>query len=220
MGDKKPKSPCVKRCRIDRDSGLCVGCQRTRGEISNWKRLSAAQRAEVLQSIELRRASATATGKRSQPRKTLSKALCRLLADTHVLALKAHGLRWNLEGPLSVAVGPLLDEQRVELGAAADQLAQRIRELEAPVPDSVGAIRRLASLQRASKQAPNAKTMIRQLARDQAAIARSAHAMLVTAHSAEDGASAELLALRAQAHERAANMLRALTRQKPAPRTS
>lgn len=219
MGDKEPKSPCVKRCKIDKDSGLCVGCMRTRSEISNWKRLSAVQRQDVLQAIELRRASARTTPKGGQSRKALAKGLCRLLADAHALALKNHGLRWNLEGPLSTALGPLLDEQRADLAAAADRLAQQIRTLGATVPDSLGALRRLSSLRRTARRTLTARARIRQYVREQAATAEAARALLAAARSADDRAIAELLTLRAQAHDHAARTLQALIRQSPARRT-
>lgn len=219
MSDKKPKSPCVKHCKIDKVSGFCVGCKRTRSEISGWKRLSVVQRQEVLQAIELRRASAKTMPKGGQPRKALAKGLCRLLADTHALALKTHGLRWNLAGPLSAALGAWLDEQRADLGGAADQLAQRIRVLGATVPDGLDVLRRLSSLQQAARRTLTARALIRQHARDQAATAEAARSVLAAARSADDGAIAELLTLRVQAHDHAAKTLRALVRQEPAPPT-
>ena len=218
MGDRKPKSPCVKRCKIDKDSGLCTGCQRTQDEISSWKRLSTAQREEVLQAVQLRRTSPAASAKGSQSHKSLAKALCRLLADTHALGLKAHSLRWNAQGPLSGTLQPVLEGQRAELGTAADQIAARIRALDAPVPDGVGAVRRLACVRQSAKKPSTARAMIRQLARDQAAVARSARSILAAARGAGDDPSAQLLARRVQAHEQAAERLRALIRREPASR--
>jgi len=40
-------SPCVALCRIDATSGLCEGCARTLGEISDWLILEPAERFEV-----------------------------------------------------------------------------------------------------------------------------------------------------------------------------
>ena len=216
MGDRKPKSPCVKRCKIDKDSGLCMGCQRTRREISSWRRLSTPPREEVLQVVQLRRSAAAAPG--GQSRKALAKALCRLLADTHALSLKAHGHQWNARGPLSERLEPMLKNQRAELGAAADEIAGRIRALEVPVPDSVGAVRKLACVRQSARQPSTTKAMIRQLARDQAVAARSARSMLAAAHGARDEPCAQLLAQRAQVHERAAELLRALIRREAASR--
>ena len=37
-------SPCVEICIIHPESGLCLGCRRTAGEISRWSRMSPEQR--------------------------------------------------------------------------------------------------------------------------------------------------------------------------------
>jgi len=33
-------SPCVGLCAIQRESGFCIGCHRTGGEISSWSAMS------------------------------------------------------------------------------------------------------------------------------------------------------------------------------------
>lgn len=55
MGKKKLKSPCIDICKIDKDSGLCRGCLRTRKEISRWSDYSTKERKAVLDVIETRR---------------------------------------------------------------------------------------------------------------------------------------------------------------------
>ncbi|MES2944848.1 MAG: YbaK/EbsC family protein, partial [Pseudomonadota bacterium] len=47
-------SPCISVCRIHADSGLCEGCFRTLGEISNWSRSSADAQRQLWQVIILR----------------------------------------------------------------------------------------------------------------------------------------------------------------------
>ena len=46
-------SPCVDICRLNAD-GLCVGCRRTLGEISEWPHASDARRLEILRELKLR----------------------------------------------------------------------------------------------------------------------------------------------------------------------
>jgi predicted Fe-S protein YdhL (DUF1289 family) len=46
-------SPCVNVCRLDA-RGLCVGCRRTIGEISEWSRASETRRREILRVLALR----------------------------------------------------------------------------------------------------------------------------------------------------------------------
>jgi predicted Fe-S protein YdhL (DUF1289 family) len=40
------ESPCVKLCIIHEESGLCMGCYRTRHEIAGWSRMGAVERRE------------------------------------------------------------------------------------------------------------------------------------------------------------------------------
>ncbi len=40
----EPQSPCRKVCVIHPESGLCIGCLRTREEIAAWPRMTAEER--------------------------------------------------------------------------------------------------------------------------------------------------------------------------------
>ena len=42
------KTPCVKVCVVDGQTGSCLGCGRTLGEIAQWARFSDEQRDEVM----------------------------------------------------------------------------------------------------------------------------------------------------------------------------
>jgi hydroxymethylglutaryl-CoA lyase len=48
-------SPCINVCRMDAQTGLCLGCFRTIEEIADWSRASDAQRLRVLLAVERRR---------------------------------------------------------------------------------------------------------------------------------------------------------------------
>ena len=48
------QSPCIDICRLDAQ-GLCIGCRRTIGEISEWSRATDARRREILSELEGRR---------------------------------------------------------------------------------------------------------------------------------------------------------------------
>lgn len=47
-------SPCVKICKIDTETGYCVGCLRAIAEISNWAQYTDAQRRQIVTDIESR----------------------------------------------------------------------------------------------------------------------------------------------------------------------
>jgi predicted Fe-S protein YdhL (DUF1289 family) len=42
------KTPCVKVCVVDGQSGNCLGCGRTLGEIARWASFSDAERENVM----------------------------------------------------------------------------------------------------------------------------------------------------------------------------
>jgi uncharacterized protein len=48
-------SPCVNVCVVDGESGLCVGCYRTLGEVAAWTGFSDAERAAIMAGLEARR---------------------------------------------------------------------------------------------------------------------------------------------------------------------
>lgn len=48
-------TPCVQVCAVDGQSGLCLGCFRTLGEIAGWHRFSDAERAALMAALPLRR---------------------------------------------------------------------------------------------------------------------------------------------------------------------
>jgi predicted Fe-S protein YdhL (DUF1289 family) len=57
------KTPCIKVCVVDGQSGNCLGCGRTLGEIAQWARLSDAERDGVLALLPARIDALRAAGK-------------------------------------------------------------------------------------------------------------------------------------------------------------
>lgn len=48
-------SPCINLCKMDAQSGLCLGCQRSIEEITRWSRADDAERARILAAVAERR---------------------------------------------------------------------------------------------------------------------------------------------------------------------
>ena len=48
-------TPCVKVCVVEGESGLCLGCFRTLGEIAAWGSLPEAERAALMAELPARR---------------------------------------------------------------------------------------------------------------------------------------------------------------------
>jgi len=49
------KTPCIKVCVVDGESGLCLGCFRKLSEVAQWARLTDAERDEVMAALPGRR---------------------------------------------------------------------------------------------------------------------------------------------------------------------
>jgi predicted Fe-S protein YdhL (DUF1289 family) len=60
MSKKKAKSPCIDICKMDKATGFCKGCLRTKQEIKNWKEFSKPERREISDLIALRKANSKA----------------------------------------------------------------------------------------------------------------------------------------------------------------
>jgi predicted Fe-S protein YdhL (DUF1289 family) len=46
------KSPCIDVCKIDYESGYCIGCNRTIEEITNWSILNDQQKKKILTKVK------------------------------------------------------------------------------------------------------------------------------------------------------------------------
>ncbi|MBW7056003.1 DUF1289 domain-containing protein [Paracoccus bogoriensis] len=51
-----PTSPCIRLCRIDETSGLCIGCLRSLDEIARWAAMTIDQQQAVLDALPARKA--------------------------------------------------------------------------------------------------------------------------------------------------------------------
>jgi len=68
------ESPCIKLCRIDPDSALCLGCWRSLDEIAAWGGMSPDARRAVMRQLPDRR-SAHDSGKDQGPTNRAGPAL-------------------------------------------------------------------------------------------------------------------------------------------------
>lgn len=46
------ESPCVAVCKIDHESGYCIGCNRTIEEITNWSSFNDIQKKKILMKVK------------------------------------------------------------------------------------------------------------------------------------------------------------------------
>lgn len=141
--------------------------------------------------------------------KEINAGLARVLADTFTLYVKTHGYHWNVTGPHFRSLHELFEEQYTALFEAVDGLAERMRALGDTAPGSLAEFVELAGIQD-REPTQDAMEMVSNLRRDHEAVARQIRTLVETAERAGDGATADLLNARLDAHEEAAWMLRSL----------
>lgn len=135
--------------------------------------------------------------------------LAQVLGATYALAIRTHIAHWNVEGPEFASLHELFGEQYRALLAAADDIAERIRALDAYAPGTPEAL--LASA--APAPAPRtARDMIEALHAAHKAASALCLKVAEIADDAEDSATEDMLVAFATAHDKTAWMLRSLLR--------
>ena len=130
-----------------------------------------------------------------------------LLADSYTLYLKTHGYHWNVTGPMFSTLHTMFETHYTDLALAVDEIAERIRALEAPAPASYSQFLERAQVEE-DRGVPAALDMIRNLVADHETVAASARKVVRAAEAAGDDASGDLGVRRIDVHEKTAWMLR------------
>lgn len=143
----------------------------------------------------------------AESRTKIAQGLSRVLADTYTLYLKTHNFHWNVTGPRFHSLHTMWEEHYIELAAAVDEIAERIRTLGEFAPGSYKQFAELATVKEETGN-PNADEMIRQLTVGHETVAKVAREVLPVAEEANDEATVDLLVGRMQVHEKTAWMLR------------
>jgi starvation-inducible DNA-binding protein len=138
---------------------------------------------------------------------SLTTTLNGFLADTYLLMAKTQASRWNASGANCLGLRSLIGEQTVELSAAVEQLAERVRALRALTPCGLGQMLVLATLLESDAVCGTDQTL-RMLAADHTTLATRARDLAEVAAEADDPATQQMLVQRIAAHDRAAWLLR------------
>ena len=64
-------SPCISICQMDPHADICLGCYRTRQEISSWSRMSVEAQRDLLDTLNARRAAKTGIRRRPSRRRNM-----------------------------------------------------------------------------------------------------------------------------------------------------
>lgn len=137
------------------------------------------------------------------------RALQVLLSDTYILYIKTQNFHWNVTGPHFGALHKMFDDQYLELAAANDLIAERIRAVGGFAAGSCGEFLRHTHLQETAggSGGPDHVGMIRGLHDDHTQIAEECREFLEKLDDFDDEVTAQLVADRALAHEKTAWML-------------
>lgn len=136
-----------------------------------------------------------------------------LLKETYALYLATHNYHWNVEGPLFVSLHTLFEQQYTELFAAIDEIAERIRALDAyALPnhyeDVLGALQALPNP--LSKGGDRATAMVQNLIKLNASATEAAQSAKKAAEKAGDDESVDICVGRITVHQKAMWMLRSI----------
>lgn len=140
--------------------------------------------------------------------KDFNKKMSILLADTYALYLKTQNYHWHVNGPLFKSLHELFDVQYHELADAVDLLAERIRIKGEPAPATFKALDQLKTIKDGDSTL-NANQMVTELAQDHDILIRDLNKAIKLAQEVNDEGTANVLAERIEAHEKARWMLNA-----------
>lgn len=144
-----------------------------------------------------------------EQRRKVADAVSDVLADAYRLYINTQGLHWNAEGPLFFSLHKLTESQYRELAESIDDLAERIRALGMPAPQSMQEFSERSTLQDLPRDGGDLKSRIERVVSDyERAVARASMAIEL-AEASGDYKTADMLTDRIGAYEQNAWMLRA-----------
>lgn len=132
-----------------------------------------------------------------------------LLADTYAVYMKTHGYHWNVQGINFQSLHVLFEEQYREMWDALDEIAERIRALGVFAPTNGRILAETTAIEPAADTPPQATDMVAHLLADHETLIQRSRDAICVADEAGDVATADLITVRLQAHEKMAWMLRA-----------
>ncbi len=144
---------------------------------------------------------------KAAPRKKIAEGLNQVLADTYALMALTHAFHWNVEGPDFFQLHEAFQEQYEDLFAAADDIAERVRQLEAFATGGLRTYADLANIKEPKAPMP-AKDMVAALVVAHQKLIEDAKAVCTQADEAGDTPTEDLMVERLRVHEKTVWMLK------------
>jgi len=133
-----------------------------------------------------------------------------VLADECLLYTKTRNCHWNVTGPQFRQLHELFERQYDELSDVIDQVAERIRALDAQAMGTMSEFLQYARLKEHPGKRPPAQRMLAHLLDDHEAVVRTLRGDLaVCAEEFSDAGTAGFLTGLVERHEKMARVLRA-----------
>jgi starvation-inducible DNA-binding protein len=152
-------------------------------------------------------ATAAQTTKTIRKDNRLVEALNLSLADTYALMGLTHLAHWNVEGPGFFQLHKAFEEQYENLFEAVDEIAERVRALDAFAIGGLGKLAKTAGLDEFTSPMPQKDYVAALIVAHEKVVEDSKHAREL-AGAANDLESQDLMIKRAQWHEKTLWMLK------------
>jgi len=139
----------------------------------------------------------------------ISKVLCQLLADTYMLYYRTQHFHWHVVGPQFMSLHEVFEGQYDDLADAVDEIAERLRALNAQVPLNLQDLLQHNQLPQ-MQTIPDAQGMLQQLFDDHTALKQSLNDHLSIVEDHDDVVTSDLLSGRLVRHEKTLWILHSL----------
>lgn len=147
----------------------------------------------------------TASSQKASP---VIQGLQTLLADSYALMAQTHFAHWNVQGPSFFALHTAFETQYNELFAAVDELAERLRALEALAPGGLATLAKASRITELPVEATPAKDLVAHLIDGHEITVSTALELRDASDEAGDLETQDLVIARIQAHQKTLWMLK------------
>ncbi len=131
-----------------------------------------------------------------------------LLSDSYSLMGQTHLAHWNVEGPNFFQLHTAFQTQYEELFEAVDELAERIRALDAYAPGGLTVLAKGSDIEEMSNGAAPAKDFVAHLVEAHETLLGTAKDLRKTCESSGDLETQDIVIKRIQTHEKTLWMLK------------
>jgi starvation-inducible DNA-binding protein len=147
-------------------------------------------------------------GLRLSQRQEIAERLGDALADAFRLSFNLQALHWNVEGPMFFSLHKLTEEQYEQVEASVDEIAERIRALGLPAPESLAGLDERSVIEDLPKAA-DLEERVRRLVSDYESAGQRLKDIVMLAEKGGDIRTADLLTSQLGSYEEFSWMLRA-----------